>query len=550
MPPLKSNKLIPLLAAAVALVVVFLLYLATHDRSAVSAGSPLKNVPSTAKDIGREGGNWLLGRSVEDTKQPADADTPNETLKTLSAQVSEVRTEMRRITEENAQLRVQLQHEQASSTAASGPDQGGKARDIKPLEDEVLQPTQAPGALAGAQTPARAAQAPKGGGLLGKGVLSGVLADLGFGKQEGANATSTRVTDPATGLPTDQNAEGPSASERRPRTILPMGYAPGKTANGAEGIVKVGPSGLPAQPGVSYASAANATSRSSEIIDPASGEAQAQAQGTTQKIAQAKDAKPYWTIPENATLMGATAMTAIVGRVPVDGRVQDPMQFKLLLGPTNLAANGHFLPPDLSGIVVTGTAIGDMTLSCSEGVIQSLTFVFNDGSIRTVSTGASGGGQQSAANGINNMSRLGFLSDRYGNPCITGKFVTNAPAFLTDVIGLKSLALAGKAAAAAQTTTSNSTSTGTSSSSVTGSKGSYILGETVAGATDAVTDWLTRRMGNTFDAVVTAAGAEVVIHINKEIAIDKAANARKIDYGRLDTVADNNHKKGSRHGLD
>ena len=41
---------------------------------------------------------------------------------------------------------------------------------------------------------------------------------------------------------------------------------------------------------------------------------------------------PYFTLPENATLAGATAMTALIGRVPIDGRVNDPMQFKAVIG--------------------------------------------------------------------------------------------------------------------------------------------------------------------------------------------------------------------------
>lgn len=543
MPPLKSNKLIPFLAAVVGLIVVTLLWRASHDNSAVSAGDPLKDVPSTAKELGKKGGNWLVGRAVEDSKLPADADTPNETLKTLSAEVSDLRTEMRRVNDENAKLRVELRSDPNATTGQPRSDKSSAAND--PLA--VLSPSPATSVTS---TPA--ATSSSDGGLLGRGKLGSVLADLGFGKADPASTVTpgARAIDPAT-MTSMQPDVSSTPTQPRTRTVLPMGYAMGKAANGADGIVKMTPAGLPAAPaGGSYNAAANVSSKAqstNEMIDPATGEIVqgAQKAGST----KTKD-KPYWTIPENATLMGATAMTAIVGRVPVDGRVQDPMQFKLLLGPTNLAANGHFLPPDLSGVVITGTAIGDMTLSCSEGVIQSLTFVFNDGSIRTVSTGASGGGQQSAAGGINNMSRLGFVSDIRGYPCITGKFVTNAPAFLTDVVGLKSLALAGKAAAAAQTTTSNSASTGTSSSSVTGSKGSYIFGQTVAGATDEVTEWLTRRMGNTFDAVVTAAGAEVVIHINKEIAIDKTENARKIDYGRIDSVADNSHRKGARHGLD
>jgi hypothetical protein len=46
------------------------------------------------------------------------------------------------------------------------------------------------------------------------------------------------------------------------------------------------------------------------------------------------------TVPRNATLIGATAMTALVGRVPVQGQVRDPMPFKVITGADNLAANG------------------------------------------------------------------------------------------------------------------------------------------------------------------------------------------------------------------
>ena len=99
-------------------------------------------------------------------------------------------------------------------------------------------------------------------------------------------------------------------------------------------------------------------------------------------------------------------------------------------------------------------AIGDMALSCTEGLIQSLTFVFNDGSIHTVSrrsngtTPTSGGGGAGAASGgkrsLAEAPKLGYVSDRYGNPCIPGRFVTNAPAYLTDIVGLRTLSLAGK----------------------------------------------------------------------------------------------------------
>jgi integrating conjugative element protein (TIGR03752 family) len=122
-----------------------------------------------------------------------------------------------------------------------------------------------------------------------------------------------------------------------------------------------------------------------------SGSATQAAMAAAAAAEQAKPAdEPYYTLPENSTLAGVTAMTSIIGRVPINGRVTDPMQFKALIGRDNLAANGWELPEDLAGMVVTGIAIGDMALSCSEGKVRSITFVFNDGSIRTVSSRRSG----------------------------------------------------------------------------------------------------------------------------------------------------------------
>ena len=67
-------------------------------------------------------------------------------------------------------------------------------------------------------------------------------------------------------------------------------------------------------------------------------------------------------------------MTALIGRVPVDGTVNDPFPFKVLIGPDNLTANGVELP-EVAGAVVSGTASGDWTLSCVRGQIRSMTFV-------------------------------------------------------------------------------------------------------------------------------------------------------------------------------
>ncbi len=114
---------------------------------------------------------------------------------------------------------------------------------------------------------------------------------------------------------------------------------------------------------------------------------------TRQKAELARNAKnergiedaatPVYTLPENSTLVGSQAMTALLGRVPIDGKVTDPYPFKVLIGKDNLTANGIQLP-DVEGAIVSGTATGDWTLSCVRGDVQSITFVFSDGTVRTV----------------------------------------------------------------------------------------------------------------------------------------------------------------------
>ncbi|HCL2600639.1 TPA: TIGR03752 family integrating conjugative element protein, partial [Pseudomonas aeruginosa C40A] len=120
------------------------------------------------------------------------------------------------------------------------------------------------------------------------------------------------------------------------------------------------------------------------------GSAQSTLETTAQTVANAgaraagvKTATPVYTVPTNSTLMGSVAMTALIGRVPIDGTVNDPYPFKVLVGPDNLTANGIDIP-DVAGAVFSGTASGDWTLSCVRGQVRSITFVFHDGTIRTI----------------------------------------------------------------------------------------------------------------------------------------------------------------------
>ena len=130
--------------------------------------------------------------------------------------------------------------------------------------------------------------------------------------------------------------------------------------------------------------------------------------------------KPVYTVPTNSTLMGSVAMTALIGRVPIDGTVNDPYPFKVLVGPDNLTANGIDIP-DVAGAVFSGTASGDWTLSCVRGQVRSITFVFNDGTIRTIPRRPRGQPAEQPA------ARWFGLDQRpHGIPCVSGERRSNA----------------------------------------------------------------------------------------------------------------------------
>jgi integrating conjugative element protein (TIGR03752 family) len=231
---------------------------------------------------------------------------------------------------------------------------------------------------------------------------------------------------------------------------------------------------------------------------------------------------PVYTVPRNATLIGSTAMTALVGRVPRQGQVRDPMPFKVITGVDNLAANG-LVVPGVQGMVWSGTAIGDWTLSCVTGRLESVTFVFDDGTIRTISSDD----RDSPVGGADEP--LGWISDAQGIPCISGARKTNAPAFLTQRIGVTAMQAAAEAAAAAETTTVVSES-GVASNTVTGDTGSYVLGKTIAGGSDEVGKWLLERQSQSFDAVFVPAGTAIAIHVDRELPIDLDTHGRKLTH--------------------
>lgn len=244
--------------------------------------------------------------------------------------------------------------------------------------------------------------------------------------------------------------------------------------------------------------------------------------------------EPVYTVPANATLMGSVAMTALIGRVPVDGTVNDPYPFKVLIGPDNLTANGIDLP-DVAGAVVSGTASGDWTLSCVRGQIRSITFVFHDGTIRTLpdSKGqtANDGSTASSADGHGPIEGgLGWISDPYGVPCVSGTRRSNAEQYL----GSQALITAAGAGAAAlipkgddnlsYVSSGNGTSLGT-----VGISGNEAMGQILAGGVQQMSQWVNKLYGQAFAAIYVPPGAKVAVHIDQALNIDYDPKGRKVN---------------------
>jgi integrating conjugative element protein (TIGR03752 family) len=239
--------------------------------------------------------------------------------------------------------------------------------------------------------------------------------------------------------------------------------------------------------------------------------------------------RPAATVPANATLIGSTAMTALLGIVPKAGSVRDPAHFKVLTGAKNLAAQG-FTIPGLVGAVWSGTAIGDWTLSCVRARVDSVTFVFADGTIRTISDDRHDRGRDNGKR-LRANNELGYISDAHGIPCIGGTRHSDFPQFLVNVAAASALQGAGAALANGETTRTASGLTGTVTSTLTGNTGRYILGQTAASAANQVVQYLLARQKDHFDSVFVRAGHRVAVHIERELHIDYDPKGRKLSYG-------------------
>ncbi|AOU64462.1 TIGR03752 family integrating conjugative element protein [Legionella pneumophila] len=270
-------------------------------------------------------------------------------------------------------------------------------------------------------------------------------------------------------------------------------------------------------------------------------------QALTQKVKTAasngedKNNIPYYTIPAGSDLGRTTLLSALIGEVPVEGKLMQPLfPFSAIINRGDLmAANGIPLPPNISGMKVNGYAIGVGSfldnISCVRAYVTSALFVFDDGHFVTVGKEQMTG----TAEMVNNES-LGYLTTAFGNPCIKGQYFTNAPRVLTALVASDGIKGFGNALSQWQMTyTANANgATGTP----TGSMGNYALGGALSQGTVKAADWLEKRIQGSFDMVFVPASqgyrpTQLSFHVTQTINLDKETNGRVLDYGHLQQTA-------------
>ncbi len=234
--------------------------------------------------------------------------------------------------------------------------------------------------------------------------------------------------------------------------------------------------------------------------------------------------QPRYTINDTATLFTNTTMTALLGRVPISNKVVDPFRFKVITGADNLAASGLRLPPAIKHIVWTGYTVGNRELSCVSAYFDTVTLVFEDGTISTTTV------KQETRRKSAESRYLGYVSTKRGNPCIRGVLYSNANDYLKDRIALATIAAASDAAAASESTTVLNNS-GTFSTGITGDTTRFIGARALSGGLDEAVEYLRERMRDAYDVVFVGTGQHLTIHVEHQIEFDYDPKGRKLDHG-------------------
>ncbi len=233
------------------------------------------------------------------------------------------------------------------------------------------------------------------------------------------------------------------------------------------------------------------------------------------KSAKKDESIPYYTINETATLFSNTAITAMIGVVPTKGKVRDPYRFKVITGTENISSNGHRID-QVKNVVWSGTLTGNREMACARGTVDKVSMVFWDGTISTQRASDTVGG-------------LGYISNKWGNPCIAGTLISNASQYLQDRLLASGAGSLAEAAAATETTQVRD-SNGNIVSFVSGESKNYIASKTFSGMLGETADYVKERQADAIDVVYIPSGKDLIIHVEEQIKFDYDPNGRKLDH--------------------
>jgi hypothetical protein len=264
-------------------------------------------------------------------------------------------------------------------------------------------------------------------------------------------------------------------------------------------------------------------------------------------VAETKTHTPFYTIPAGADLGSVTLLSSLIGEVPSEGKLMQPLfPFSAVINRGDLmAANGIALPDELAGMKISGYAIGVGSfldnISCVRAYVTSALFVFEDGHFVTA-----GSEEMRHSSELLNNESLGYLTTAYGNPCIKGKYITNAPQVLSAFMAAGGIQGAGSALSEWQM--SYLGDAGGVMKHPTGSLAHFAAGGAANQSSVKVSEWLEKRIQGSFDLVYVPASLPnknskgfhantVNLHFTKTIPLDKDNTGRLLNYGHQQNLS-------------
>ena len=239
---------------------------------------------------------------------------------------------------------------------------------------------------------------------------------------------------------------------------------------------------------------------------------------------------PRFTLPDLSVLGGASALTSLVGRIYEDEEsIINPYPIRVLIGRDNLTASFKELPPEIEAMIFGGFAVGDWTLSCVKGVLTAATFVFEDGTIRSAYVGDPG---TRPGGGVYANNSIGYVTDEFGNPCIWGDRVSDAPEFLATraaLAGIEGYANALRQQEIQSTTFTDADGTAVVES-IVGEASDYARASAYVEGIRETADWVRELQAQSFNAVYAPSGRTLSVLLEQELRLDYDPDGRKIVY--------------------